>query len=584
MSAAREAILRNRFYHPGESNWSDVCARAANAWGDSPEHRKALYEMQASRRALFNTPANSNAGRAKAMGSACYVLPIRDSLVDGPASIMGTLHDAAAVHKSGGGTGFSLGEIRGKGTLVTSTGRPAPGAVNVLRLYSDDLDRVTQAGMRAGANMGIYPVDGPDIRDFISCKKPNPELRSMLMEAGPLLELMDPEVVKQLWKLADGGIHNFNISVGMTDAFMAAITEGTATPEQQEIWNLIVQGAWANGEPGLFFIDTTNNASQHPHRYMHATNPCGEQPLRPYEACVLGSVNWAAHLTRSGDIDWALARDTIWTLVRGLDNIVEWQHYPIPEIKQEQQRYRKIGVGPMGLADTFIRLGLVYGEDLSVKLAEEIARFTEHQTYEASEALADEKGPYWGYHQDAEIPAPGDDPSYFPELPYRRNICCQTVAPTGTISRLAGVWEEERSTNPGTSFSIEPIQAAEVMSFIVGGQFHEIHPLRDDPCFITSEEVSIDAHLAIQAAFQRHVDAGVSKTLNVPNATTKQEVSDLYIKAWQLGLKGTTILRQGSREEEVLKALPAKVEVEPDAQEPSDLPVSIDCASGVCSM
>lgn len=531
-----QAILEDRFFFPHEKDWYDVAERVARSWAKSREEEGEFYQMLRDRKALPNTPAIANAGRSNQMGSACYVLPVNDSLTEGPASIMQTLKDAAAVHKSGGGTGFSFARIRGRGESVSSTGRGAPGAVNVLELYSDAINRVTQAGMRPGANMGILPVDHPDIMEFLTCKQ------------------------------QEGKITNFNISVALTDEFMEGVVSGHQDIHQwmedpDGVWDAIVEGAWKNGEPGVFFIDTTNNARLHPELF-EATNPCGEVPLRPYEACVLGSVDIAKHIRENTDdmcpnclspwkcngphcapqcvVDWDALSDTIITMVRLLDNIIDLQTYPIPEIEREQKRYRKIGLGPMGFADACVMLGIKYGSDECVKFAEELSAFFQREAYEASEQLAFEYGPYPGYY---EMSAMSD--AFVP--PFRRNLCCLVVAPTGTISRLAGC-----------SFGIEPHpdvnEDGYYKSFVVGGQFDDHCPHHDSPFFVPTSDVTLEGHLRVQAAWQKHYDQAVSKTINCPFETTREEVADAIILAWKLGIKGTTFLRSGAREDVVLGA------------------------------
>jgi ribonucleoside-diphosphate reductase alpha chain len=517
-SPSVQAILEDRFLHAHEKDWYDVAERVARSWAKTPEEVGEFYLMLRDRKALCNTPAISNAGRKGAMGSACYVLPVNDSLTEGEASIMQTLKDAAAVHKSGGGTGFSFARIRGRGESVSSTGRGAPGAVNVLELYSDAIARVTQAGMRPGANMGILPVDHPDIMEFLRCKE------------------------------TEGRITNFNISAALTDEFMEYVSGHPSyryDSDREVVWDAIVEGAWKNGEPGVFFIDTTNNARLHPELF-EATNPCGEVPLRPYEACVLGSVDISKHLyvrseTRDGqqwDVDWDDLSDTIHTMVRLLDNIIDLQTYPIPEIEREQKRYRKIGLGPMGFADACVMLGIKYGSDKCVKFAEELSAFFQREAYEASEQLAFEYGPYPGYYFE-------DREGFDWHMPLRRNLCCLVVAPTGTISRLAGC-----------SFGIEPHPDVNAdgyyKSFVVGGQFDDHCPHYDSPFFVPTSDVTLEGHLRVQAAWQKHYDQAVSKTINCPFETTREEVADAIILAWKLGIKGTTFLRSGAREDVVL--------------------------------
>jgi ribonucleoside-diphosphate reductase alpha chain len=540
MSESRDAILKDRFYHAHEKDWYDVAERVARSWAKTPEEVAEFYEMLRDLKALPNTPAIANAGRSNQMGSACYVLPINDSLTEGPASIMQTLKDAAAVHKSGGGTGFSFRRIRGRGTSVSSTGRPAPGAVNVLELYSDAIARVTQAGMRPGANMGILPCDHPDIMEFLSCKG------------------------------TEGRITNFNISVALTDDFMRDIEHYTKrhtlgdiqrTLKNVEVWDRIVDGAWNNGEPGVLFIDTVNNTRLHPEEF-EATNPCGEVPLRPYEACVLGSVDVSKHLMITADdgyehtyeVDWDALSKTIRTMARFLDNVIDLQDYPIAEIEREQKRYRKIGIGPMGFADACVMLGIRYGSDECVEFARELAEFFRDAAYDASEELADQRGPYPGFNQRIEEQGGMT-------MPYRRNLCCLVVAPTGTISRLAGC-----------SFGIEPHpdvnEHGYYKSFVVGGVFDDHCVHHSSEFFVPTSDVPIEGHLRVQAAWQEFYDQAVSKTINCPHETSKEDVARAIIQAWKLGIKGTTFLRAGARSDVVLGAsdcVGAACSIEPTA-------------------
>lgn len=514
MIETREAILRDRFYHnPGES-WYDVCERAARSWSHSPEFTGEAYEVMRNRLALPNTPALANAGRKHAMGSACFVLPINDSLVDGEASIMGTLMDAAAVHKAGGGVGFSFGNIRPRGTLVSSTGRPAPGPVNVLQLYSEAFHRITQAGLRSGANMGILPCDHPDVHEFIDAKR------------------------------GEHNITNFNISIALTDEFMYYITNENKTKYEGEprlqLWGKIIDGAYNNGEPGVFFVDTTNEHRMHPEP-IEATNPCGEVPLRPYEACVLASINLSQHVGFNG-IEWEKLASTTRTLVTLLDNVIDMQSYALPAIEREQKRYRKIGIGVMGFHAMLMQLGVRYSSEEAVRLADEVMGFIRMESYYASRQLADERGPYAGWTED---------------LPFRRNLMTNVIAPTGTIARLA--------LTPG--FGIEPFfdtdERGKWYSFICGGMFEDVNQYHELEHYETAKDIPWDQHVKIQAAFQQHTDQAVSKTINLPASATHDDIARLYIEAWRSGCKGITVLRDGSREDTV---------------------ISTDCKDGVCAL
>ena len=518
----RDAVIRVRFMHPGETRESDVWRRVADAWADDIEQADRFYYMMTDRLAFPNTPAIANAGNPKSCGSACFVLPIEDSLYDGQGSITGTLSDASRVHQYGGGTGFSFSGIRPHGAIVKSTGREAPGPVSFLRGYSDWFKRVSQAGLRPAANMAILHVDHPDIKDFISCKT------------------------------VEGDISNFNISVAITDEFMARVDKGD--PEAVELWTEIIDGAWRNGEPGVFFEDTVNRTRLHPEA-IHATNPCGEVPLLPYEACVLGSINLAGHVMSSGEIDWGALEETIRTLTQMLDNIVEKQDYPLDIIRDTHRKYRKIGVGVMGYADMLILMGERYGSFTSLMLAEDVMRFVQEVSYTESRLLAETKGVYPGF-EEAQAFRPGNHP-------WRRNLCVQVLAPTGTISWLAG--DNQNRVSPG----IEPNYGRKGKNFILGGIYDYEHALSDSEYFVSYDEVTPDEHTNTQAAFQKYTDQAVSKTVNLPKEATHEDVAAVYRKAWETGCKGVTVYREGAREDVVL--LPEGT-------------INTDCESGVCAL
>lgn len=417
---------------------------------------------------------------------------------------------------------------------MSSTGRDAPGPLNMLHMYSEAIGRVTQGGMRPGANMAIIDASHPDALEFVSSKA------------------------------QEGTIHNFNISVALSDSFMQDALDG-----ERHAVRLLDEFAYLahrNGEPGFFFVDTVNRGSLH-NEIIRATNPCGEVPLRPYEACVLGSINLANHLVPLGyRIDADKLQDTCYTLVELLDNIIEYQTYPIPEIEREQKRYRKIGVGVMGFADMLCEMGVEYNDPIALTIARDTARAVQEFTYEASKALAEERGTYAGHSEG---------------MPYRRNLNCQVIAPTGTISRLALC-----------SFGIEPHfdvgHNGEMESFVVGGKgidengrmipFIDHNPYYDHPSFTPASKVSFQTHLEIQASFQQYTDQAVSKTVNCPNHTSITEIRDSIGWAWRNGLKGFTVLRQGSRDDVVIGHTEDSVRDEP--------PTALDelCASGVCEM
>ena len=526
MNDSTKAILEDRFFHDGESTWEDVAERTASFWmsGRYESRRDTVADMLRNKEALCNTPALANAGRDQATGSACFVLAIEDSLD----SIMSTLRDAALVHKSGGGTGFNFSKIRPAGSKVSTTTRDAPGPAEMLKLYSNAIGHVTQAGMRPGANMAIIDVDHKDAYEFV------------------------------LTKINEGDIHNFNISLALNDAYMADVADGERHANRH--FERFVELAHRNGEPGAFFIDTTNNTRLHPEP-LECTNPCGEVPLRPYEACVLGSINLAKHVARDHGkptLDIAHLAQTTNKMVWLLDAIIEHQYYPLPEIEREQKRYRKIGVGVMGYADLLCELGVEYGSEEAINVARRVMNVVQAASYASSEELARTLGLYDGYDGGTA---------------HRRNLNCQVIAPTGTISRLAGC-----------SFGIEPHfdtgHDGSYQSFIVGSVFEDFNQYHSSPVWTPASKVTLDQHLETQAAFQQYTDQAVSKTINCPEETTMLELKDAYVRAWQLGLKGTTILRENSRDNVVIK----RTHDEPDAEDVDTSGMSIVCEGSQCAM
>jgi ribonucleoside-diphosphate reductase alpha chain len=475
----------------------------ARTWARDKAEEEEFFDMIVEGRAIPNTPAIANAGRDVQMGSACFVLPVEDDTD----AILQTLRDATIVHKYGGGTGFDFTPIRSRNDIVKSTGRRAPGPVEgPLKGYSEWLARWSQAGIRNGANMGMLHVDHPDVLDFVYAKR------------------------------EEGVLTNFNLSVQLTHRFMHSLDE-----DGEFVWAQIVTGAWNNGEPGAFFIDTVNNARLHPET-LHGTNPCGEVPLLPNEACVLGSVNLAAHVTSRGGrlvMHEPNLRATVKTLTRMLDNIIDAQDYPTDTIRDTHRRYRKIGVGVMGFADALAMLDISYNDELAVTVAQDWARIIQEASYDESGALAVERGAY---------PAWYDDKS----MPFRRNLNAQVIAPTGSIARII---PNHYGTSP-VSFGIEPHFDVDTSggfrSFVVGGMFEDHNPFHTAKWFTPASRVDMFQHVLIQAAFQRYVDQAVSKTVNLPHSATRQDVADVMRYAWSNNCKGITVLRSGSRDNVVI--------------------------------
>ncbi len=512
------------------------------------EHvRQAFFNLMTSLDFLPNSPTLMNAGRPLGQLSACFVLPVEDSME----AIFEAIKQAALIHKSGGGTGFSFSRLRPKGSTVNSTGGVASGPVSFMRVFNMATESVKQGGTRRGANMGILRVDHPDILEFIDCKKDGKE------------------------------ITNFNISVAVTEDFMAAVEKdvdyelidpntGSCTEKlsARYVFDKIVTSAWRNGEPGILFIDRLNRDNVVPSKgLIESTNPCGEQPLLPYESCNLGSVNLVHMLKKTGggyEVDYDKLSRTVYTAVHFLDNVIDINKYPLESIEKTTKETRKIGLGVMGWADMLLYLGIPYSSDEAVGLADKIMGFIETCGREQSAELAQARGPF-----------PLFDVSTLNDGPLMRNATVTTIAPTGTLSIIAGV-----------SSGIEPVFAyAYIRNVMDGTELLEANPILKDELaarglytedlmrrlsqegslahidelpeelrrvFLSAHDIPPEWHIRMQAAFQRHVDNAVSKTVNFPNDATPDDVREVYQLAFRLGCKGVTIYRDGSRESQVL--------------------------------
>ncbi|MDL2294366.1 vitamin B12-dependent ribonucleotide reductase [Ruminococcaceae bacterium OttesenSCG-928-D13] len=517
--------------------------------GGAAGAEQAFYELMTELRFLPNSPTLMNAGRPLGQLSACFVLPVEDSME----GIFDALKSAALIHKSGGGTGFSFSRLRPNGSPVGSTGGVASGPVSFMRVFNMATEAVKQGGTRRGANMGILRVDHPDILEFIDCKKNNAD------------------------------ITNFNISVGITERFMQAVEAGVdydlTDPHNGEpagslnaraVFDKIVDAAWRNGEPGIIFLDRLNRDNPVPGEgEIESTNPCGEQPLLPFESCNLGSINLVKMLKEGEngpEIDWDLLANTTADAVHFLDNVIDINNYPLPEIAEKTRSTRKIGLGVMGFADMLLLLGIPYNSEQGLDCAERVMGFIQAEGRRASRALAKARGPFPLFAE-----------SIFKDGEPLRNATVTTIAPTGTLSIIAGV-----------SGGVEPVFAyAFVRNIMDGAEFIEASPVLERvlkerglyseelmrkisaegavshieelpeelrAVFVSAHDVSPLYHIRMQAAFQQHTDNAVSKTVNFPGAATKEEVAEVYKLAYLEGCKGVTIYRDGSRDSQVLNA------------------------------
>ncbi|TKS64025.1 MAG: ribonucleoside-diphosphate reductase, adenosylcobalamin-dependent [Nitrospira sp.] len=562
LSAQAKIVLRGRYLAknragtiietPAQLFWrvaSDI-AQAERLYPTAsrlPHAAQRWYDCMTRLDFLPNSPALMNAGRRLQQLSACFVLPVEDSL----ASIYDSLKHQALIHQSGGGTGFSFHHVRPHNDRVASSSGVASGPISFMRLFNLSTDVIKQGGTRRGANMGILRIDHPDILDFIALKETPTEMT------------------------------NFNLSVGITDSFMQALarrrTYALINPHTNKqtrrlpaslVFDRLVEAAWGSGEPGLVFLDTINRTNPTPRLgTIESTNPCGEQPLLAYESCTLGSINVANFLARRvarPTIDFVRLAETISLAVRFLDNVIDRNRFPLPQIDRMTKQTRKVGLGIMGFADLLIALNIPYNSEGALHTAKTLMEFFQSRAHLASAGLAAERGVFPAYRG-----------SRLQTLHQRhRNATVTTIAPTGSISLIA-------DCSPG----IEPLYGVqEVRRIMDGVVLTSLHPafilraralgldldsLRADLAahpsiqhlthipeelrrlFVTAHDVSPEHHVRMQAVFQRYSDSGVSKTINLPATATKAEVAAAFLLAYQLGCKGLTVFRTGSRERQV---------------------------------
>lgn len=558
LSANSEIVLQKRYLRKinnVEETPKDLLIRVAkniaeaeakfNPNADVLSVAETFYNEMAALRFLPNSPTLMNAGHTLQQLSACFVLPVDDSLE----AIFEAVKHTALIHKSGGGTGFSFSRLRPKDDVVKTTKGVSSGPVSFMSVFDAATETIKQGGMRRGANMGILRVDHPDIMDFIYAKEDKTKLT------------------------------NFNLSVGITEEFMKSVKENKdfdlLTPRTKEkvsslnarkVFNEMVRLAWEGGDPGIIFLDRINNDNPTPAEgEMESTNPCGEQPLLPYESCNLGSIN-LAKFVKNNEIDWDSLENTIKIAVRFLDNVIEMNNYPIPQIDKMTKRNRKIGLGIMGWADMLVMLSIAYDSQEAINLAEKVMKFIQDKAREMSSLLAEERGSF-----------PAFEKSIYPAMGFKamRNATVTTIAPTGTISIIAGassgiepyfalayyrnVMDNNKLPEVNPIFvdiaKKEGFYSDKLMNELAdNGNTHGIDNVPDKwkKVFVTSHEIKPIWHVKMQAAFQKYTDNAVSKTINFEKEATIKDIEDAYMLAYDLGCKGITVYRDGSRNDQVL--------------------------------
>lgn len=576
-----------------------VIAEPDEPYGYADISRIEFYNLLSTKKFFPNSPTFTGAGTPLGQLAACFVLPIEDDLGKSPDGIFSTLRNAALIQQVGGGNGFSFSDLRPKGSLVRTSMGKATGPVGFLSVFDKAFGEVAQGGVRRGANMAVLRVDHPDIRDFIKCKS------------------------------EEGSITNFNISVAVTDEFMEAVREDKTydlidphtkkvveSPRAREIFDMIVDHAYKNGEPGVLFIDEANRHNPVPHLYeLKATNPCGEQWLGPYENCCLGSINLYEHLDKNGNLDWEALRETIVLSTRFLDNVVTANKYvpAVPQLKIAAENSRRIGLGFMGLADVMYSMGIRYGSDIGIEFAGQVTEFIRYHAMLTSIELAKERGPFLAIKGSIYDPKNIKWTPPKPIKPFRRdfgrpeivwgkvlegirkhgirNAAQTTIAPTGTISTVAGVegygcepvfalayyrnvYQAAGDSEKITLAYVSPLFEKALNSLDLSEEnkkkiiervlevgscqgINEI-PEKIRNVFVVSSDITPEEHVKMQAAMQAFIDNSISKTCNFPSTATREDVAKAYMLGWELKCKGMTVYVTGSRQEVVLETKETK--------------------------
>jgi len=558
-----DTILAARYYRAGEKSFEDVCRRVANALGNTPEETDEYFKSMMSLSFLPNSPTLMNAGTPLGQLSACFTLPVNDSLPE----IFDAIRWGAIIHQSGGGTGYNFSHLRPEGSPVRSTDGVASGPVSFMRVFNAATDVIKQGGRRRGANMGILNVWHKDIMKFINCKA------------------------------KEGDFSNFNISIMVSDAFMQKIQDGKFNDvwvtdnsgkdiTVREIWDGIVEGVWRNGEPGILFYDTINKKNPTPELgEIDTTNPCGEQPLLPFESCVLGSINLSKFVLPGNDaLDYQALDKMVRMAIRFLDSVITKNVFPIPEIKENTNRTRKVGLGLMGVHDAMLMLRIPYDSEAGRNFCMEVMKRINDVAVEESTKLGVELGTFPAYKGSV----------WDKQGRIMRNAALTTIAPTGSISLLAGCSSgiepvfsyayTRRNTVGKTFVLVHPYFEAELNRIITNmglsaedaenkkkqviDHVHETGTVQDllwlpdsfRAVFKTALDIGWRDHVLMQAAFQKYVHASISKTINMPFSATKEDVAQAILLAWKEGIKGMTLYRTGSREDVVLALEKAKKE------------------------